>query len=422
MRRFAMKYSKFKDVTKFKFIKNTVLLFVFILVSCGNRLSSQNPNSIIVGANQTAAYLPYLEGKNIGIIANQTSVIFKPKSDSTETKKFNKNSHKHLVDSLLSLGVQVKKVFAPEHGYRGTTDAGEYVKNGVDIQTGLPIISMYGKNKKPNIKTLKDLDVVIFDVQDVGARFYTFTSTLHYMMEACAEANITVIVLDRPNPNGHYVDGPILDLKYSSFVGMHPVPIVHGMTVGEYALMINGEGWLSNGVTCDLKVIPVKNYNRKISYDLPILPSPNLPNSKSINLYPSLCLFEGTNVSVGRGTDQQFQVFGSPDLDPKIFEFKFVPEPKTGAKHPKHNLIQCYGQNLEQTELLGKIQLEWLIKAYQNTADPSTFFNSFFTKLAGTTTLQKQIESGFSPELITKSWQKDLIDFKSIRSGYLLYR
>ena len=417
-----MKYSKFKDVTKFKFIKNTVLLFVFILVSCGNRLSSQNPNSIIVGANQTAAYLPYLEGKNIGIIANQTSVIFKPKSDSTETKKFNKNSHKHLVDSLLSLGVQVKKVFAPEHGYRGTTDAGEYVKNGVDIQTGLPIISMYGKNKKPNIKTLKDLDVVIFDVQDVGARFYTFTSTLHYMMEACAEANITVIVLDRPNPNGHYVDGPILDLKYSSFVGMHPVPIVHGMTVGEYALMINGEGWLSNGVTCDLKVIPVKNYNRKISYDLPILPSPNLPNSKSINLYPSLCLFEGTNVSVGRGTDQQFQVFGSPDLDPKIFEFKFVPEPKTGAKHPKHNLIQCYGQNLEQTELLGKIQLEWLIKAYQNTADPSTFFNSFFTKLAGTTTLQKQIESGFSPELITKSWQKDLIDFKSIRSGYLLYR
>lgn len=417
-----MKYSKFKDVTKFKFIKNTVLLFVFILVSCGNRLSSQNPNSIIVGANQTAAYLPYLEGKNIGIIANQTSVIFKPKSDSTETKKFNKNSHTHLVDSLLNLGVQVKKVFAPEHGYRGTADAGEYVKNGVDIQTGLPIISMYGKNRKPDLKTLKNLDVVIFDVQDVGARFYTFTSTLHYMMEACAEANITVIVLDRPNPNGHYVDGPILDLKYSSFVGMHPVPIVHGMTVGEYALMINGEGWLSNGVTCDLKVIPLKNYNRKISYDLPILPSPNLPNSKSINLYPSLCLFEGTNVSVGRGTDQQFQVFGSPDLDPKIFEFKFVPEPKTGAKHPKHNLIQCYGQNLEQTELLGKIQLEWLIKAYQNTADPSTFFNSFFTKLAGTTTLQKQIESGFSPELITKSWQKDLIDFKSIRSGYLLYR
>ena len=417
-----MKYSKFKDVTKFKFIKNTVLLFVIVLLSCGNHLTSQNPKNIIVGANQTAAYLPYLEGKNIGIIANQTSVIFKPKSDSTETKSYNKITYTHLVDSLLSMGVQVKKVFAPEHGYRGTSDAGEYVKNGVDIKTGLPIVSLYGKNRKPDQKNLKDLDVVIFDVQDVGARFYTFTSTLHYIMEACAEANITVIVLDRPNPNGHYVDGPILDLKYSSFVGMHPIPIVHGMTIGEYALMINGEGWLNNSVTCDLQVIPMKNYDREISYDLPIIPSPNLPNSKSINLYPSLCLFEGTNVSVGRGTDQQFQVFGSPDLDPKIFEFKFVPEPKTGAKYPKHNLTQCYGKNLKQTELLGKIQLEWLIKAYQNTADPSTFFNSFFTKLAGTTTLQKQIESGLSPELIRKSWEKGLIDFKSIRSDYLLYR
>lgn len=405
---------------QFSFIKNTVLLFVIAVVSCANRVSPQNPIEVIVGANQMPLYLPYLNGKNVGIVANQTSVVFK--SNSITSDKFSNKTHTHLVDSLLSLGIKVKKVFAPEHGYRGTSDAGEYVKNGVDIKTGLPIVSMYGTNRKPNPKDLEELDVIIFDIQDVGARFYTFTSSLHYMMEACAESEIPLIVLDRPNPNGHYVDGPILDLNYSSFVGMHPVPIVHGMTVGEYAMMINGEQWLKNGIPCNLNIVPMTNYDRQIIYDLPILPSPNLPNSKAINLYPSLCLFEGTNVSVGRGTDEQFQIFGSPYLDKKIFDFEFTPSPKVGAKQPKHNNILCYGQSLKSSNLLEGIQLEWLIQAYNNTSDPSSFFNSFFTKLAGSTKLQEQIESGWSSDSIKNSWAKDLEIFKSIRSNYLLYR
>ena len=239
---------------KFKFIKNTVLLFVVVFLSCGNRSTKQNQVNTIVGANQLELYLPMLQGKNVGIVANQTSVIFK-KTMSSEPIKYT-----HLVDSLLSLGVAIKKVFAPEHGYRGMADAGEYVKDGVDVKTGLPIVSLYGVNRKPNPEILKGIDVVIFDVQDVGARFYTFTSTLHYMMETCADLGITVLILDRPNLNGHYIDGPVLNLDHKSFVGMHPVPVVHGMTVGEYAQMINGEGWLKNGKQCTLKIVPVANY------------------------------------------------------------------------------------------------------------------------------------------------------------------
>ena len=262
---------------KLKFIKNTVLLFVVVLISCGNRTTVKNESFPIVGANQLALYLPFLDGKNIGVVANQTTVIFKNNKELT-------GAHTHLVDSLLKLGIKIKKVFAPEHGYRGKADAGEYVKDGVDIKTGLPIVSLYGANRKPNSEILRDLDVVIFDVQDVGARFYTFVSTLHYMMETCATLNIPILILDRPNPNGHYIDGPILDLNHKSFVGMHPVPVVHGMTIGEYAKMINGEGWLENGIQCELKIISVANYYHKKTYNLPIKPSPNLPKAVDIAL------------------------------------------------------------------------------------------------------------------------------------------
>ena len=286
-------------------IKNTALLFVMIVLSCGNSSPYQNKAPLTVAANQLELYLPLLKNKRVGIVANQTSVIFKNGSGLGLNGGLIKNDNTHLVDSLIKRDVSVVKVFAPEHGYRGRADAGEYVKGGVDLKTGLPIVSLYGENRKPNPNVLEDLDVVVFDIQDVGTRFYTFVSTLHYMMEGCAALDIPLIVLDRPNPNGHYVDGPVLDLNYKSFVGMHAVPITHGMTLGEFAKMINGEHWLEDDLNCDLTVIPVANYNRKDAYMLPIPPSPNLPNQKAINLYPSLCLFEGTQVSVGRGTENQ---------------------------------------------------------------------------------------------------------------------
>ena len=397
---------------KFKFIKNTVLLFVVVLLSCGNRPSAQIQEKIVVGANQLNLYLPLLKEKNVGIVANQTSVIFKNNSS---------EAHTHLVDSLFSLGVSIKKVFAPEHGYRGKADAGEHVKDGVDIKTGLPIVSLYGSNRKPDPEALKDLDVVIFDVQDVGVRFYTFTSTLHYVMETCAALNIPVLVLDRPNPNSHYIDGPILELEHKSFVGMHPVPVTHGMTIGEYAKMINGEGWLKAGVKCSLRIIPVNNYHHKKNYNLPIKPSPNLPNGKAINLYPSLCFFEGTNVSSGRGTETQFQVFGSPFLNPEKFSYHFTPKPNKGAKNPKHKSIKCYGRDLRSSEVLDSINLTWLIDAYKYSSEKEEFFNPFFTKLAGQTKLQAQIKNGLDVAEIRKSWQKGLEKFKKIRANYLLY-
>lgn len=397
---------------KFKFIKNTVLLFVVVLLSCGNRPSAQIQEKIVVGANQLNLYLPLLKEKNVGVVANQTSVIFTNNSS---------EAHTHLVDSLLSLGVSIKKVFAPEHGYRGKADAGEYVKDGVDIKTGLPIVSLYGSNRKPDPEALKDLDVVIFDVQDVGVRFYTFTSTLHYVMETCAALNIPVLVLDRPNPNSHYIDGPILELEHKSFVGMHPVPVTHGMTIGEYAKMINGEGWLKAGVKCSLRIIPVDNYHHKKNYNLTIKPSPNLPNGKAINLYPSLCFFEGTNVSSGRGTETQFQVFGSPFLNPEKFSYHFTPKPNKGAKNPKHKSIKCYGRDLRSSEVLDSINLTWLIDAYKYSSEKEEFFNPFFTKLAGQTKLQAQIKNGLDVAEIRKSWQKGLEKFKKIRANYLLY-
>ena len=398
------------------FIKSTVLLFVLTLLSCGNHSNSQARKpiyrevpSILVGAHHIDRYLPILKNKNIGIVANQTSVIFK------------ETGYTHLVDSLLSLNIRIKKVFAPEHGFRGIADAGEYVKDGIDAGSGVPIVSLYGANKKPDAQTLRDLEVIIFDVQDVGARFYTFLSTLHFMMETCANLGISVLVLDRPNPNGHYVDGPILDLEYSNFVGMHPVPIVHGMTVGEYAKMINGEGWLAGGIQCDLTVIPVQNYTHQSVYELPIKPSPNLPNAKAINLYPSLCLFEGTHVSMGRGTETQFQVFGSPFLEHADYTYEFTPTPNVGAKYPVHENKLCKGLNLQNQGTLDSIELKWLIDAYQNTSDKSAFFNPFFTKLAGQKLLQEQIETGWTADQIRETWREGLETYKLLRAPYLLY-
>ncbi|MCK5400122.1 MAG: DUF1343 domain-containing protein, partial [Flavobacteriaceae bacterium] len=306
--------------------------------------------------------------------------------------------------------------------FRGTADAGEKVKDGFDTKTGLPIVSLYGKNRKPSAAHLKDIDILIFDIQDVGARFYTYIGTLHYVMEACAEQNIPLLILDRPNPNGLYIDGPILEPEYQSFVGMHPVPVVHGMTIGEYAQMLNGERWLENGIKCDITVIPIGNYTHNTFYSLPIKPSPNLPNDKAVNLYPSLCFFEGTNVSAGRGTDSQFQIFGSPFLGKQLFDFEFTPQPNEGAKYPKHKGELCYGLNLKSKANLKSLNLEWLIKAYNGTQNKSEFFNTFFTKLAGTKKLQKQIAAGFTENQIKATWQEELEAFKKTREKYLIYK
>ncbi|WOD43156.1 exo-beta-N-acetylmuramidase NamZ family protein [Hwangdonia lutea] len=374
---------------------------------------SVETKAIVTGANQTNKYLPLLKGKNVGVVANQTSVIFKNDSG---------KEHTHLVDSLLALNVNVTKVFAPEHGFRGVADAGEYIEDGIDEKTGLPIFSLYGKNRKPPKEFLEDIDVMLFDVQDVGVRFYTYISTLHYVMETSAELNIPVIVLDRPNPNGHYIDGPILEKDVTSFVGMHTVPIVYGMTIGEYGKMINGEKWMDNEIQCDLTVVPLQHYTHDSEYDLPLKPSPNLPNAKSINLYPSVCFFEGTTVSCGRGTEMQFQIFGAPFLPEETFDFSFTPQPNFGAKTPKHQGELCFGKDLRNVERLDEINLDWLIEAYKATADKTTFFNQFFPKLAGTKKLQDQIENGVSAEAIKESWKPGLEAFSKTREKYLLYK
>ena len=389
--------------------KSTYLFFAFLMIvqfsACAQKTST---TTVITAADQTELYLRKLQGKRIAIVANQTSVIN------------NQKGYTHLVDSLISRKVDVKKVFAPEHGFRGKSDAGEIVKDGLDTKTNLPIISLYGKNKKPSKEQLKGIDVVVFDIQDVGARFYTYISTLHYVMEACAEARIPLIVFDRPNPNGHYIDGPILETEHKSFVGMHPVPIVYGMTIGEYAKMINGEKWLTNGIQTKLTVIPLKNYTHQSEYSLPIKPSPNLPNDKSINLYPSLCFFEGTNVSAGRGTDMQFQVYGSPFISDKN-PYSYTPAPNAGAKYPKHAYMICYGEDLRNEKKLSKLNLSWLIKARKENTTKN-FFNKFFTKLTGTTKLQSQLEGQVSEEDIKLSWKEGLENFKKVRAKYLIYK
>ena len=418
----------------FKVFKNTVLLFVLILISCGSGNKSedkeqmsenmlqqaQHDKSIIVGANRTEEYLPLLEGKRVGVVANQASVIFKQIATSQAPRN---DSYTHLVDSLLALNVNVKKVFAPEHGFRGTADAGEHVEDGIDKKTGLPLVSLYGNSRKTGPKDLDDIDILIFDIQDVGVRFYTYISTLHYIMEVCAENKIPLIVLDRPNPNGNYVDGPTLEIENKSFLGMHPIPLVHGMTIGEYAQMINGEQWLPNGEQCNITVIPCANYTHDMSYSLAIRPSPNLPNDQAIKLYPSLGLFEGTNINAGRGTEFQFQRYGAPFLNPETMTFTYTPQANFGAKHPKHEGELCYGEDLSNVKIKDAMTLKWIIKAYENSTDKSLFFNTNnFTKHAGTATLQKQIEAGMTEADIKATWQKDLVKFKKIRVRYLIYK
>jgi uncharacterized protein YbbC (DUF1343 family) len=365
--------------------------------------------TIITGAERTDQYTELLRGKSVGLVVNQTSVI----------------GTTHLVDTLLSLGIDVQLLFAPEHGFRGTADAGEHIKNGVDTKTNIAIVSLYGDNKKPKPGQLKNLDIVLFDIQDVGVRFYTYISTLHYVMEACAENNKPLIVLDRPNPNGHYVDGPVLDTAFRSFVGMHTVPVVHGMTIGEYAKMVNGEKWLNKGVSCKLTVVPCLNYDHTVFYTLPVKPSPNLPNMTAIYLYPSLCFFEGTNsVSLGRGTDKPFQIYGSPEFSSG--NFHFTPSSKPGATKPFLQDKLCNGFDLSGIHLDSlreqQFTLYYLLNAYKLSTGKSKFFNSFFHKLAGTDELENQIKLNLSEAEIRKSWNTGLTEFKATRKKYVLYK
>ncbi|MFH6602188.1 exo-beta-N-acetylmuramidase NamZ domain-containing protein [Maribacter algicola] len=406
-------------------IKNTVLLWVLLVAACGNQpkkpeieIAGKEPEMqqhankpIVVAANRTDQYIPLLNGKKIGVVANQTTVVFK-----------SGDSYTHLVDSLLSLQMDVKKVFAPEHGFRGQADAGEKVTDGTDPKTGLPLISLYGKNRKPSAEQLADIDVVLFDIQDVGVRFYTYIATLQLVMEACAAHGVPIIVLDRPNPNAHYVDGPTMEIEHSGFLGMTPIPLVYGMTIGEYAQMINGEGWLRSETKADLTVIPLENWTHESEYHLPIRPSPNLPNDTAIYLYPSLGLFEGTNINAGRGTEFQFQRYGAPFLDATQYNFTYTPQPNFGAKNPKQKGELCYGKDLSQIPRMTEVSLMWLIDAYQNADDKKKVFNtSGFTRHAGTEKLQQLIEAGKTEAEIKATWADDLNRFKTIRQKYLRY-
>lgn len=427
-------------LTKLK--TNTILILVcvvFAFTSCKTAIpvnysipeqttikSKVKSTKFITGADNVTSYISLLKNKKIGIVTNQTGILFKDSIYSIfdKTTLIQKDTitikSMHIVDYLVQkTKINLTKIYAPEHGFRGIADAGEHIDDGKDAKTGLPIISLYGDNKKPKPEQLSGIDILIFDIQDVGARFYTYISSLHYIMEACAENKIELIILDRPNPNGSIVDGPILEKEFTSFVGMHPIPVLHGMTIGEYALMINGEKWLKESLQCELKIVPCENYNRTMTYHLPVKPSPNLPNDQAINLYPSLCLFEGTNVSVGRGTETQFQVYGSPYL-PKT-NFSFTPIPNIGSKEPQYNGKICYGEDLTKIEKTTQLELKWLIKTYNETEDKTKFFNSFFTKLAGTKKLQQQIEAGIPEATIRKSWESGLIEFKIRRKKYLIY-
>jgi len=371
-------------------------------------INTDTNNNIRVGAERLEIYLPFIKNKRVAIVANHSSLV--------------KNTN--LIDTLLSLNINIKKIFCPEHGFRGTADAGEIVNNYIDEKTKLPIISLYGKNYKPKPNDLKNIDIVIFDIQDVGVRFYTYISTMHYMMEACAENNVEFMILDRPNPNGHYVDGPVLQKEYKSFIGMHPVACVHGLTVAEYARMINDEGWLKNGIKCKLRYVLIQNYNHETLYNLPVKPSPNLPNMQAIYLYPSLGLFEGTVISIGRGTDIPFQVYGHPKLTG--YNFYFIPRSRIGAKYPLYENIKCYGVDMrniptEKIKYMRKINIEWLMDAYNKYPDKKHFFNELFDKLAGNGILRQQIINNVSEKEIRDSWSNELNKYKSIRKKYLLY-
>ena len=384
-----------------------MLLAMFIgTMAYGQSLRFIPKEQYVCGAQDTDNYLHLVEGKRVGVVANQTSLI----------------GETHLVDSLVSLGINVKRIFCPEHGFRGAADAGAKIIGGKDEKTGIEIASLYGKTKKPTDEMLKDIDIMLFYLQDVGVRFYTYISTLTYVMEACAEHDIRVVVLDCPNPNGFYIDGPVLKPENKSFVGMHPVPVVYGMTIGEYGKMVNGEGWLKNGVHCELTVVSIPGYDRNAIYELPVKPSPNLPNWESVYLYPSLCFFEGTIVSVGRGTDNPFQIFGHPDMRG---EYTFTPVSKSGASKPLYEGQLCRGFNL--TDFAHdfainpcELQLNWLIDAYHQLKDKG-FFNNYFVKLSGDSQFQRDMENEKSAEKIRASWADDIEEFKGIRNKYLIY-
>ncbi len=364
----------------------------------------------ITGSVQTELYFPLLTGKRIALAGNHTSLI----------------GNVHLADTMLRSGISLIRVFSPEHGFRGQAAAGEHVQSGRDEATGLPVISLYGTNRRPKPEDLKDIDLIVFDMQDVGLRFYTYISTMSYLMEEAARQNIDFLVLDRPNPNGHFVDGPVLENSFSSFVGLHPVPVVHGLTIGEYALMVNGEGWLGSGLKCNLKVIPVKNYIREMWYELPVAPSPNLPNMSSIMHYPYLCFFEGTQISLGRGTDFPFQVYGHPELPEVLFPFKFTPERRLAAPQPPLLGLLCNGIDLrtqrpDTLQSLARMDLSHLITAYKYFPDKTRFFNSFFDRLAGTASLREQIVAGKSEQEIREGWEGGIKRFREQRRPYLLY-
>lgn len=373
-----------------------------------SEIQSSETRKVYPGAFRVKEYLPLLKNKRVGMVVNQTSTIHQT----------------HLVDSLLQLGVNIEMIFAPEHGFRGDHSAGEHVKSTIDAKTGIDIQSLYGNKKKPSAEIMSKVDIVVFDIQDVGVRFYTYISTMHNVMESCAENNIPFIVLDRPNPNGFYVDGPSLKTAYKSFVGMHPVPLVHGMTIGEFAGMINGEGWLSGNIKCNLTVIPCMGYDHEYLYSLPIRPSPNLPNMSSVYLYPSLGLFEGTRVSLGRGTPYPFQILGTPDN--KELSDSFTPVSIPGvADNPPFENQKCFGISLKSVaDSISRqpfIDLYWLKYFYQTSTDTAEFFNAMFNKLAGNSELKEQIKAQKSDEEIRESWQVDLQAFRTVRKKYLLY-
>ncbi len=383
-----------------------ILLAIFFLqISCNEPVPPKEENEeIILGAEQINNILPLLEGKRVALLVNHTSLV----------------NEVHLVDTLLSHNTDIVKVFAPEHGFRGQTPDGEVIKDSKDPRTGIPIVSLYGSNKKPTAAQMEDIDVVIFDIQDVGVRFYTFISSMQYVMESCAQYGKSMIVLDRPNPNGKYVDGPVLEKEYQSFVGLNPIPILHGLTVGEMAQMINGEGWMSDGITCDLTVIPMKNYDHTLPYSLPVKPSPNLPNDLAIQLYPSLCLFEGTVISVGRGTYQPFQQIGHPLLT--TYEHSFTPESIEGmSTNPPLKGQTCFGTMFSTENAPSGFDLSYLVAYYNDFPEKDKFFNSYFEKLAGTAELREQIINGISADEIRASWQPELDAFKENRKKYLLY-
>jgi uncharacterized protein YbbC (DUF1343 family) len=390
--------------TKYSFL----IYFLAFSVTFFSTRPGYSQQHILTGAEQSDLYLPLLQGKKVGFVGNQTSIM--PQS-----------ANKHVVDFLLEKGVQVKKVFVPEHGFRGTADAGEKVDNSVDQKTGLPIVSLYGNNKKPSAAQIRDLDIVIFDLQDVGTRFYTYISTMHYIMEACAEQGKKVIIFDRPNPNAGYIDGPMLKPGFESFVGMHSIPIVHGLTVGELAQMINGERWLKGGVVAELTVIPVANWSHEMPYNIPVKPSPNLPNDLAIKLYPSTCLFEGTVVSLGRGTYFPFQVYGYPD--PKFGDFQFTPVSIDGmSKTPPLQDKLCYGVDLRGESMDHQFTLKYLLDAYGKSGMKEKFFNNYFNTLVGTDELRKQILAGKNEAEIRESWKPGLEEYMEKREKYLIYK